>query len=883
MDREYDELIVVGEDENLYDDLKIEYPLYKNCYCEALGAILKNIDLVETDAGRAAEKKKKEGRDSCLLQSKENGYLYMLHSNIIAFIGKRGSGKTTAVNEFCRILSGYHINREKWDRHLTYKKSGGKYCRFYVMPPIDASVLEAKEDLVELILANMYQIFEHEFRKQTGISGGDELCQELIREFTEVYKNYNNVGHREYQEVLGESVLVKLKNVSSSLKTREAFEMLVKNFLRLVEKRGGEYETCGTESYLVITIDDLDLNINKGYDMLEQLHKYLLDRRVVVLIAVDYGQLHLISENYFVRELINDIPCGGYDIIETSVKKAKKLNDDYLLKVLPASNRIYLSGGDILFKGAKVKESTECQTGGWQEIKPYIMGKIAEKTMIFYDICGVKKHFCLPDTVRELTSYNYFLNSLFTMEEIERPSADDEKTGRGRRIVLYDQNHDRFNWDITERMALKILDDEQMRFFRLIIERHIERRAEYAVGFMRSWVQNRKTGKKKKRLPDTVDGMEYQYGDLLKEIYDIGRVDYHDKVLAHCILASFTSEMVREYYSYCNNKDDAARKRASNRLKKFLGCSFGCKWMEEWLPKVEMNQKDLQRFGYIEKGSISNVVFVERYPYHGGMESILELINKMTDFVPYFECISLLFFNLEDAERKRETLDWLFDIKEGETEEGHYIEVMVTNDLLRADFDIFGFIGKEINSESKDCIEYRKNLCANMRNAIENYLKKSKIEKSEWETVEKRLKEEVKKKSMWNGVNKEAIYFPFYNLDMSYNIMKRVLMKTKKDANIGLDNICGYFRKVYGYVVKELKEEDDKYGKINMPFVKKIHLSEDFKQNPFIKHFGWRCEKDGSRKAKEELDEKILNHFLKTIITNLSPGFSMKDQDMQMQ
>ena len=90
MDREYDELIVVGEDENLYDDLKIEYPLYKNCYCEALGAILKNIDLVETDAGRAAEKKKKEGRDSCLLQSKENGYLYMLHSNIIAFIGKRG-------------------------------------------------------------------------------------------------------------------------------------------------------------------------------------------------------------------------------------------------------------------------------------------------------------------------------------------------------------------------------------------------------------------------------------------------------------------------------------------------------------------------------------------------------------------------------------------------------------------------------------------------------------------------------------------------------------------------------------------------------------------------------------------------------------------------
>ena len=66
----------------------------------------------------------------------------------------------------------------------------------------------------------------------------------------------------------------------------------------------GYYRGNDGDSFLVITVDDLDLNLEKGYEMLEQMHKYLFNRRIIVLIAVDYGHLHLLSEKYFMESLM---------------------------------------------------------------------------------------------------------------------------------------------------------------------------------------------------------------------------------------------------------------------------------------------------------------------------------------------------------------------------------------------------------------------------------------------------------------------------------------------------------------------------------------------------------------------------------------------------
>ncbi len=855
MEKEYDELeIVVDEDSEVCRELGITHSLYKNCYCEALGAILRSIAIMTEDGERANKKRKHRGKESLFLGDLafDNGSLR--HSNIIAFIGTRGSGKTTAVNEFCEILSDYSNKARRWNQQLSYKNYNYKEYRFYIMPTIDASVLEEKEDLIELIWANMYQVFEKEVRNRLGIKNLDELSKNIMQEFNDVYKNYNNVGHSERREVLGESVLVKLKNVSSSLKTREAFEELMNNFLKLLDKR--QCEDCA--SYLVITIDDLDLNILKGYDMLEQLHKYLFNHRIIVLIAVDYNQLHTISEKHFIEALIPKVPKEAYKDIHSAVNKAKKLTDDYLLKVLPLVNRIYLPGKEILSKDAKIVVGEEkC------EIKDYILKKIACKTYIYYDACGSKKHFCLPNTVRELTSYNRFLDSLFSLEEI------DERTENENRMIWYNQNYDRFTRDISDRMTYYLLDERQRELFGLIVEGSIDKRAKYAANFMKVWG----TSGNSRKLRDQVDEMEYCYGDLLEGVYRLGRYDCNDKVLVHCILAFLTAEMVKEYYVYRNISD----KKEINHLENFLGDSFGGEWFNGD-PKLVVNDVNMRvPMEYIKGGAINNFELKFQYKQEQ-IEGLKEegLIDEVIGIVPYLECISLLFSKCKDEFGKRDALKWEIEAQEGITTYGKVYEITIKSKMKSANFDIFGFIGKEIKRE-----EYIHDWTDSIYECLKVMLGMHDISNRKMQSLKKTITSRIKKETIWEKREKtkgKDVIFPFYNLDMSYNIMKRVRHRMREEVVVTSEQVAGYFKKVYGYIAEELNKEDAEYRKMDIPEKHRLKLLSNFNNCPFIRAFGYTSnEISGYDKQDGRLNEVALSRILYEILRSINTEVNINE------
>lgn len=48
----------------------------------------------------------------------------------------------------------------KWNDEIDLVADLRNPCYFHVMKPIDASVLEKKEDLLEVIVANMYEVFQ---------------------------------------------------------------------------------------------------------------------------------------------------------------------------------------------------------------------------------------------------------------------------------------------------------------------------------------------------------------------------------------------------------------------------------------------------------------------------------------------------------------------------------------------------------------------------------------------------------------------------------------------------------------------------------------------------------------------------------------------------
>ncbi len=834
-------------------ELGIRFPLYSNCYRKALTTILQYIDYNQ-------EKNKEienttyysQGFGNRKYPSRQyqtyNYIQYPDNSNIIAFIGKRGSGKTTALREFCYILSNYCNTLEQWKEELPYQSVFSKKPSFHVLSPIDASVLDRGEDLLELIWAEMYRIFKDTIEISKGFQNEEDI-KRIIREFDEVYQNYHSINHNEHTEILGESVLVKLKNISSSQKARETFGKLVADFLNIVSDK--------QDSYLVITLDDIDVNLDKGYEMLEQIHKYLCDSRVIVLTAIDFEQMSMICEKQFATSLtIRSHDKGLENDRREVIKKACK---DYLLKILPLENRIYQPSEDTITKEVFVhkanwNDDTFVKKEQLMRTKEYILWKIAKKTGIYYDSQGIKKHFCIPATVRALITYDKFLDSMFVLEDCRNIISS-------QKMDLFKRNYNWFHQDIVERMAGELLSSDQLKLFHLILDRHIERRAEYAVVFIRNWVKNeRKIGEE--RLIDSIDGINYNYADLLEQIYKLGRDNYIDKVLVHCLLASFTSEMVREYYIYKHSDNEELRKEACFKLLKFRGATFGGSWFQNM-----SNSSSDKSIEYMERCNLKGLTIQCK----GSIEKSKHL-EELGKLVPCMECLSVFFSSFRDEIGSDVTYPWKCEVKLDKTEEGITLEVIIKSGAKSANFDIFGFIGKEMEKDND--INYKEMVIKSLKDSIEKMEKNNYFStpKKEREFKEK-LIQKVEESSIWNvksGWTDEEVSFPYYNLDLSYNVMKRVKREAKDTLTLDETKPFEYFKGIYNLVIEKLEAQDTFYSENQKVETSVTKFAETFKKNPIVCAF-----------VENKLDankfNSVFRDMLKTVFVVSADDLEMDD------
>lgn len=811
----------------LQESNHIRYPLYTNFYKEAFAAIIENS--YAYDAER--EIRSRKNYDKELDQDfREEANLNKVN-NIIAFVGERGSGKTTLVNEFRRIL--YGMNSEKkgnWLQHMNQSAAVDYYqnmsMNFLVLDPLDASLLEEKENIIELIWANMYDCFDRRAHQNNNMNNASQI-KEIIQGFNEVYKDYRQICRQNQDDGVEVSVLNKLKNMSSSTKIREIFGKLLQDYLDFMLKEKVD------RKYLVVTIDDLDMNLYKGFEILEQIHKYLSYPQIIVLLALDYEQASLLSETHFMKNML----MGDKTQDTRVLKHARKLSYDYMLKVIPVNNRIYLLDKDVLSKQAFIRANDVNENN--LSIKEYFLYKFAEKTGIYYDGRGLKKHFCVPTTVRETVGYNSFLDTLFSIPKIE--NKESEKSEKLLRFNKYDQNYRRVNQDVKERLVYQLLNSEQRSRFKMIMERALERRAQYVVNFIPEWLEN-------KSVIDGVDDANYVYGDLLEGLYSYGRKKYEDKAMVHCILASFTVEMTREYYSYLYN-EDGEKNVSEGRLKSFIGNSFGGKWFGGILPVIEDNDKNsLTDVGYI--GSLelyrTKIEFTRLIPggeYNSNKKLSITSIQQILEKENVIEnlcCMLMFLYNYrmekETEKAKVDIPELSFDFQRGESVGNTIEEKMgVTIEAQYASFDIFGFMG-----EMESCNDKINKIKERIKTGLLNSLK-AKCEPVICEEDLKNIEQEIDKRLDIIPEIKEGYAgkadFPFYNLDLSYNVMKRVRRSCESlNMKITRDNLCDYLRMVYGFVEKELSEEDDFYKKIKK--TNEAKLADSFVSGRFIQMFG---------------------------------------------
>ena len=185
------------------------------------------------------------------------------------------------------------------------------------------------------------------------------------------------------------------------------------------------------KSFLVLQIDDTDMNMNQAYKILEDVRKYLIIPNLIVVMAADI-------DNF--QELLYKEFSGYYtnpetDFIISSTMERERLSDiitkQYLLKLFPVSRRIYLPQLDayliehidlmtMVYKvNSDIVIPTESDKG--YDVQEQILRLIYRKTGLIFLKHKDSLHYIIPDNMRMI---NHFLTMLIQMEDVEEPDGE---------------------------------------------------------------------------------------------------------------------------------------------------------------------------------------------------------------------------------------------------------------------------------------------------------------------------------------------------------------------------------------------------------------------------------------------------------------------------
>ena len=359
-------------------------------------------------------------------------YLYDYSNNIIVFSGERGAGKSSAMLTFVNslkdrdgllfqkdFLSGM-VACELPNADLDAVTNMLHKCRFLDLSPIDPTTLEENGQVLTVILARMFRLaanaWENEetsFRQKSSPSRIESRNQ-LIQQFSTCYEHVQALKRGGQPKFEYDSLDV-LSELGDSSQLKGELAKLVRGLLEFC------LPNCGDSSYLVLQIDDTDMNIKQAYAILEDIRRYLLIPRLIIVMAADLSHLTQVVESSLLQ---------NYDeSLSDRQAYVEKITHQYITKLFPQTRQINLPS-----LGTYFKEHTENITIKYQTPKGPILPHeedskfpnpqdqifrlIYRKTGLVFLGREHQLHPIIPCNMRLLA---HFLSVLVQMEDVEKP------------------------------------------------------------------------------------------------------------------------------------------------------------------------------------------------------------------------------------------------------------------------------------------------------------------------------------------------------------------------------------------------------------------------------------------------------------------------------
>ena len=248
------------------------------------------------------------------LDMNEDADVFLSHIyRTISVFGDRGSGKTSFMISL--------LNRCK-----------NEIKKVEVLRMIDPTLVEHKKPIVLCVISMIQQKVEIVLQQQECIGKGDAYVQrrewdKLMERISRGIIAIDKVG-KDYDNSMWQDEAYVMHTGLAKVKDSNAFEENIRAMINAALK------ILGKDAFL-LAFDDIDVDVEQGWNVLESLRRYLSDTHIVSIVSGNiklYGTLvrYELGQNL-------KMPLGsGRDLMEN------ELESQYMLKLLNPSNRINL-------------------------------------------------------------------------------------------------------------------------------------------------------------------------------------------------------------------------------------------------------------------------------------------------------------------------------------------------------------------------------------------------------------------------------------------------------------------------------------------------------------------------------------------------------------
>lgn len=263
--------------------------------------------------------------------------------------------------------------------------------KFEVLEVIDPIFFDKEHNVIQLLLGQLYADY---MRRLNEVKNN---CEEAIKlkplgkafqRTTRCLAQIKQPREKFY------NTTEDLEALAAAEELRKSIDSLIKEYLSIVQK-----------NFLVISIDDIDLNIKGAYEMVEQIRKYLLSEQCILFVSLHINQLINVVATYLDKE---DSP---YNRLETEDMATK-----YVTKLIPLDNRVIMPKTyDFCDKRLQIYKKHEdlAPSTIYNSVKEAVVQLIYNKTRyLFYNSKGGVS----PIVPNNLRSLRHLIGLLYNME-----------------------------------------------------------------------------------------------------------------------------------------------------------------------------------------------------------------------------------------------------------------------------------------------------------------------------------------------------------------------------------------------------------------------------------------------------------------------------------